>query len=62
VQETENGPPKVVTGAIVGEANLYDVIFYGNKNSFVKDKDKTFCRLKLRKTKMWFFGQPREKV
>ena len=30
---------KLVTGAIVGEANLYDVIFYGNKNSFVKDKD-----------------------
>jgi hypothetical protein len=43
VQETENGPPKVVTGAIVGEANLYDVIFYGNKNSFVKDKDKHFA-------------------
>jgi hypothetical protein len=54
VQETENGPPKVVTGAIVGEANLYDVIFYGNKNSFVKDKDKHFAGSNYEKPKCGF--------
>ena len=34
---------KLVTGAIIGNANLYDVIFYGSKNSFVKDKVKHFA-------------------
>jgi len=34
---------KLVTGAIIGNANIYDVIFYGSKNSLVKDKDKHFA-------------------
>ena len=34
---------KLVTGAIVGKANLYDVISYGSKNSFLKDKNKHFA-------------------
>jgi hypothetical protein len=34
---------KLVTGAIVGKANLYGVISYGNKKSFIKDKDKHFA-------------------
>ena len=45
---------KLVTGAIVGEANLYDVIFYGNKNSFVKDKDKHFAGSNYEKPKYGF--------
>ena len=34
---------KLVTGAIVGEANLYNVISYETKNSFLKDKNKHFA-------------------
>ncbi len=34
---------KLVTGAIVGKANLYNVICYGSKNSFLKDKNKHFA-------------------
>ena len=34
---------KLVTGAIVGKANLYDVISYQSKNSFLKDKNKHFA-------------------
>ena len=36
-------PAKLVTGAIVGKANLYDVISYQSKNSFLKDKNKHFA-------------------
>ena len=31
---------KLVTGAIIGKVTLYDVKIYGNKNSFLKDKNK----------------------
>ena len=34
---------KLVTGAIVGKANLYNVISYGSKNSFLKDENKHFA-------------------
>ena len=34
---------KLVTGAIVGEANLYNVISYRTKNSFLNDKNKHFA-------------------
>ena len=34
---------KFVTGAIIGKANLYNVISYGSKNSFLKDKNKHFA-------------------
>ncbi len=34
---------KLVTGAIVGEANLYNVISYRTKNSFLKDINKHFA-------------------
>ena len=34
---------KLVTGAIVGKVNLYDVISYQSKNSFLKDKNKHFA-------------------
>lgn len=34
---------KLVTGAIIGKANLYEVISYGSKNSLMKDKDKHFA-------------------
>jgi hypothetical protein len=34
---------KLVTGAVVGKASLYDVISYGSKNSFLKDKNKHFA-------------------
>ncbi len=40
MQQTE---AKLVTGAIVGEANLYDVISYQSKHSFLKDKNKHFA-------------------
>ena len=52
---------KLVTGAIVGEANLYDVIFYGNKNSFVKDKDKHFAGSNYEKPKYGFLVNHAEK-
>ena len=31
---------KLVTGGIIGKVTLYDVKAYGNKNSFLKDKNK----------------------
>jgi hypothetical protein len=34
---------KLVTGAIIGKANLYDIISYGSKNSFLKDKNRHFA-------------------
>ena len=34
---------KLVTGAIVGKANLYDVVSYQSKKSFLKDKNKHFA-------------------
>ena len=33
---------KLVTGAIVGKANLYNVISYGTKKDFLRDKSKHF--------------------
>lgn len=33
---------KLVTGAIVGKANLYNVTSCGSKNSFLKDKNTRF--------------------
>ena len=34
---------KLVTGAIVGKAHLHNVISYGSKNAFLKDKNKHFA-------------------
>ena len=31
---------KLVTGGIIGKVTLHDVKVYGNKNSFLKDKNK----------------------
>jgi hypothetical protein len=53
---------KLVTGAIIGKANLYDIISYGSKNSFLKDKNKHFASFKLPEPKIWFFGQPGKKI
>ena len=44
----------LVTGAIIGNANIYNVIFYGSKNSFVKDKDKHFAGSNYGKPKYGF--------
>jgi hypothetical protein len=43
-----------VTGAIVGKANLYDVISYHSKNSFLKDKNKHFASSKYNNPKYGF--------
>jgi hypothetical protein len=45
---------KLVTGAIVGEANLYDVRVYGSKNSFLNDKNKHFASSNYDKPKYGF--------
>jgi hypothetical protein len=45
---------KLVTGAIIGKANLYDVISYGSQNSFVKDKNKHFAGSNYDKLKYGF--------
>ena len=45
---------KLVTGAIIGKANLYDVISYGSKISFLKDKNKHFASSNYN-NKIWFF-------
>ena len=45
---------KLVTGAIVGEANLYNVISYETKNSFLKDKNKHFASSTYDKPKFGF--------
>jgi ASCH domain len=45
---------KLVTGAIVGEANLYNVISYWTKNSFLKDKNKHFASSNYDKPKYGF--------
>ena len=34
---------KLVTGAIIGKANVYDVKAYESKNSFITDKHKHFA-------------------
>ena len=46
---------KLVTGTIIGNANLYNVIFYGSENSFVKDKDKHFAGSNYEKPKYGFW-------
>jgi hypothetical protein len=45
---------KLVTGAVVGKASLYDVISYGSKNSFLKDKNKHFASSTYDKPKFGF--------
>ncbi|MEP6575545.1 MAG: ASCH domain-containing protein [Nitrososphaerota archaeon] len=45
---------KLVTGAIVGKANLYDVIPYGSKKSFINDKNKHFAGSNYEKPKYGF--------
>ena len=45
---------KLVTGAIIGKANLYDVISYGSKNSFLNDKNKHFASSNYNKPKYGF--------
>ncbi len=45
---------KLVTGPIIGKGNLYDVISYGSKNSFVKDKNKHFAGSNYDKPKYGF--------
>jgi hypothetical protein len=45
---------KLVTGAILGKANLYDVISYQNKNCFLKDKNKHFASSNYDKPKYGF--------
>ena len=45
---------KLVTGAIIGKANLYDVISYRSKNSFLKDKNKHFASSNYNKPKYGF--------
>ena len=46
---------KLVTGAIIGNANLYNVIFYWSENSFVNDKDKHFAGSNYEKPKYGFW-------
>ncbi|MGA8843427.1 MAG: ASCH domain-containing protein [Nitrososphaeraceae archaeon] len=50
---------KLVTGAVVGKASLYDVISYGSKNSFLKDKNKHFASSTYDKQNLifWFTRQ-----
>ena len=50
---------KLVTGAVVGKASLYDVISYGSKNSFLKDKNKHFASSTYDKPN---FGLPGRKI
>jgi predicted transcriptional regulator len=45
---------KFVTGSIIGKANLYDIISYGSKNSFLKDKNKHFASSNYNKPKYAF--------
>jgi hypothetical protein len=45
---------KLVTGAIIGKANLYNVISYGGKNSFLKDNNKHFASSNYDKPKYGF--------
>ena len=45
---------KFVTGAIIGKANLYDVISYRSKNFFLKDKNKHFASSTYDKPKYGF--------
>ena len=52
---------KLVTGAIVGEANLYNVISYGTKNSFLKDKNKHFASSNYDNPKYGFFVNQAER-
>jgi ASCH domain-containing protein len=45
---------RLVTGAIIGKANLYGVKFYKSKSSFVKDKNKHFAGTNYSKPKNGF--------
>jgi predicted transcriptional regulator len=54
---------KLVTGAIVGEANLCNVTSYRTKNSFLKDKNKHFASSNYEKPKYGFLvNQPKRFV
>jgi len=45
---------KLVTGAIIGKANLYDVLSYWSKDSFFMDKNKHFAGSNYDKPKYGF--------
>jgi ASC-1-like (ASCH) protein len=47
-------PSHLVTGAILGKANLYDVKFYDNKNSFLRDRNKHLAEIKYADHKYGF--------
>jgi predicted transcriptional regulator len=61
-QRLEIDQTKLVTGAIVGKANLYNVTSYGSKNSFLKDKNKHFASSNYDKPKYGFLVKQGEKV
>ena len=54
MQETENRPSKTRNRGNIGKANLYNVISYGSKNSFVKDENKHFAGSNYDKPKYGF--------
>jgi hypothetical protein len=47
-------PASLTSGAIVGQANLYDVKFYKNRNMFVQDKKKHLAESKYSDHKYGF--------
>jgi hypothetical protein len=54
MQKTENRPNKTRNRGNIGKANLYNVISYGSKNSFVKDENKHFAGSNYDKPKYGF--------
>ena len=47
MQQTRIDQAKLVTDGNIGKANLCDVISYGSRNSFLKDKSKHFASYQM---------------
>jgi hypothetical protein len=47
-------PNSLITGAVLGKANLYDVKFYKNRNSFLLDVHKHLAAIKFTRPKYGF--------
>ena len=61
-KDKRRGMQQTEDSAIVGKANLYDVISYQCKNSFLKDKNKHFASSNYGNPKYGFFAQPNKKI
>ena len=53
-EKKKMNPNSLIIGAVLGKANLYDVKFYKNRNSFLLDKHKHLAEIKFTRPKYGF--------